>query len=364
MQTIPQRSTLVQQVAEILRQGIRDNVWSDYLPAEMELCRKFQVSRVTLRTALEILTQEGLVSSSQGQRRRVSPRQSAAPAAILNRLVVMLTEVALEQMGSVSVLMVDNLRAQLAKDGFELEIYSNPACFTRRPENALETFVREKSAAVWVLLRSTKPMQCWFTDRKLPCLLIGTPHPGIALPFVGTDYFALGQHAAWQFLRRGHHRLAVLMPMRPKAGDTLTVTGFRKACSQVEGAQMLEIQHDGSPMGIRRSLALMTRKSAPTGLLVAIPYYALTAVAHLVAMGLKNPGQVSVIARDSETFLDFMVPSVARYVIDTQSFSRKVARVVRVLEKGGKVPPRGELLFPDFVAGETLGRLSENNTGR
>lgn len=356
MQSIPQRSTLVQQVTEILRGGIRDGLWSDYLPGELELCAKYQVSRVTLRAALDGLTGEGWVNSSRGQRRRVSWDKNQNRPAVVNRLVILLTEVTLEQMWGVSILMVDNLRAQLAKDGFELELHTNPACFSRHPDAGLEIFVREKPAAVWVLMRSTKPMQRWFTERKLPCLLIGMPHPGIMLPSVGTDYFALGQHAAWQFLRKGHRRLAVLIPAQPKAGDTVTINGFRLACTQVEGAEMQELPHDGTPAGIRRCLGGLTRKSPPTGLLVAIPHYVLTVISHLATTGVKIPQEVSIISRDSEPFLEFMMPSVARYMIDAQSFSRKVSRLVRTLERGGTVQVRSQLLLPDFVAGETLGR--------
>ena len=73
---VPQRATLAAQVCDVLREAIRHGTWPDNLPGELELSRKLQVSRMTLRAALRMLTREGWVSSSQGRRRRVLRRKT------------------------------------------------------------------------------------------------------------------------------------------------------------------------------------------------------------------------------------------------------------------------------------------------
>lgn len=364
MHPIPQRSTLVHQLIEILRNGILDGVWEDYLPGELELSQKFQVSRMTLRAALEKLTREGMLMSSQGCRRRVLKAKLGKVPKRFNRRIVLLTAVPIEGMRSLHMFQVDVLREQLATAGFELEVQVSATCFSPKPEATLERLRREKPAATWVVINSSPPLQRWFMEQRMPCVVIGARHPGIKLPSVGTDYYALGQHAAGQFLRRHHRQLAILIPTEDVAGHANTVSGFRAACDQVVGAEMRVIRHDGTPAGIQNCLAKMLKTSPPTGLLVAIPQFVLTTVTFLTNAGVRVPHDTSVISRDSDPLLDFMVPPLARYMIDTSLFVQKVCRTVLITARGGSASMAEKLLLPDFVPGATLDFLSEKNTSR
>lgn len=355
MHPIPQRSTLVHQVRDILRDGIRNGLWREYLPGELELSRKLQVSRMTLRAALETLTREGWLSSSQGRRRRVLENKARRRAAPANQRIMLLTAVPIEGMGSLHMLQVDGLREQLAKAGFELEVHSGSALFSQNPGAALERLGREKPASAWVLQNSSAPLQRWFMERKLPCLVIGARHPGMKLPSVGTDYVALGRHAAGQFLRRRHRQLVVLIPADDKAGHINTVTGFSAACGEVAGAEMRVIRHDGSAAGVRHCLETMLKESRPTGLLVALPQFVLTAMSAFTNLGVRVPQDISIISRDGDWYLDYMVPPIARYVVDVPLFVQKITRTVLVIAGGGIAPARDKLLLPEFVPGETLG---------
>lgn len=60
---------LSQQVGDLLKQQIISDVISagDRLPAEMELAKKFGVSRTVIREALAILKNDGLIASQQGK---------------------------------------------------------------------------------------------------------------------------------------------------------------------------------------------------------------------------------------------------------------------------------------------------------
>ncbi|MDZ4288635.1 MAG: GntR family transcriptional regulator [Prosthecobacter sp.] len=353
---IPQRSTLVQQVTVILRQGIRDNVWGAHLPGEVELSRSLQVSRMTLRAALETLTREGWLSSSQGRRRQVM-KKAVSRVTQTNNRIVLLTDVPIVSMSVFHLLQVNGLREQLAKAGFDLDVHVSAACFSGRPSAALERLRAAKPAVVWVLLNSSVPMQHWFMDCGLPCVVIGAPHPGITLPTIGTDYHALGRHAAGMFLRRGHRQLAVLVPAQAKAGDINSITGFRAACNQVDDANMSVIEHDGTPTGIRRCLAMMLKKSPPTGLLVALPACVLTVMSTLSCLSVRVPQDISIISRDSESYLDFMVPTPARYMINVPHCVQKISRTILAIAHSGAAPVRNQLLQREFVNGESLGKL-------
>lgn len=71
---------LYHQVYLVLREGIRNGAYAPgaVLPAEMELCSQFGVSRITIKRAMQQLTSEGLVSRQRGRGTFVSSTPVAA----------------------------------------------------------------------------------------------------------------------------------------------------------------------------------------------------------------------------------------------------------------------------------------------
>ena len=358
---VPQRATLSAQVRDVLRDALRQGTWPEKLPGELELSRKLQVSRMTLRAALKMLTKEGWVSSSQGQRRRVLRRRIQARSPRSSHRIVFLTAVPVDRMRSLHLLHVDGLREKLALAGFELDVQVSATCFSSRPESALEKLDKERAAAAWVVMNSTVQLQTWFTQRKRPCVIVGARHPGIAVPSIGTDYHALGRHAAGQFLRRRHRQLAVLLPNEDKAGHTNTVDGFRAACAEVEGAVVRIVRHDGTPAGLRNSLRGLLHGTPATGLLVALPQFTVGAVTSLIDLGVQVGREMSLIGRDGDAFLDFVTPTVARYEINVPLFVLKLSRMVLTTARGGGILKSDTFLLPEFVPGDTLGKLAASD---
>ena len=357
MHSVPQRSTLAQDLTRILREEIRRGVWHEILPSEAELCRSYRVSRMTLRVALQTLAHDGVVKSSQGQRRRILRKGPGRRLPRPKSRIVLLAPDPVERMAPFGLYVVDGMREQLAAAGFELEVHASRACFSESPEAALQRFTREKPAAAWALLNSTAPLQRWFMQQGLPCMLVGARHPGIELPSVATDYYSLGRHAAGHFLRRHHRHLAVLLDSERKAGHASTLAGFQAGCHPVDGAVMRVIRHDSTPQGITSCLTQMLEESPPTGILVAFPRFALAVVSSLACLGVRVPQDISIIARDSEQFLDFLMPPIAHYVIDVPLFVRKISRTVLLVASGAPAPARDQLLLPTFVPGATLDQV-------
>ena len=69
MPRIPQRSSLVAQVADSIREAIEAGKWSGELPGEHDLCVQLRVSRMTLRGALDSLeSQRSIKRGGHGKR--------------------------------------------------------------------------------------------------------------------------------------------------------------------------------------------------------------------------------------------------------------------------------------------------------
>ena len=69
------RAPLYLQITEILRQNLDRGTWKpgDFLPTISELSKKYSVAKVTIRQALKILEEEGLLESRRGRGTTVLP---------------------------------------------------------------------------------------------------------------------------------------------------------------------------------------------------------------------------------------------------------------------------------------------------
>ncbi len=359
MYTIPQRVSLVAQTVASLRQGLAAGLWHEHLPSELELCERLQVSRMTLRRALAVLEGEGLLIVTQGQRRRIGKAAPSAPPR-RERRVVLLTPLRLAEMRPTVLYWINDLTDHLAEAGFHLEVHPCPACYTERPDTTLARLERELRPAGWVLYLSTTAMQQWFSRQSVPALLAGSRHGEVRLPSVDLDYRAIGQHAAETFLAKGHRHLAFLRSAQGLAGDFETEHGFVEACRRHRARGEAIYLGDTAERIAQTVGQRLARAPRPTALLVSQPAHLLTVLGALAQAGVAVPGDVSLISRDSESFLPFVVPTVARYEIAPSSLARNLSRQVLLILGPRGPAARAVRLMPRFVRGATLGSLSKD----
>jgi DNA-binding LacI/PurR family transcriptional regulator len=352
----PQKISLVTQTVGILKDNINAGFWSEQLPGEHELCEHLHVSRVTLRKALAKLEQAGWVHSGQGRRRRIAPRPRCSPAA--SNRVILLTESPLHLLHPFTIYWMDCLREHLNETGYHLEIHTGQAAFGSSAERSLAQMQKQFHPAGWVLYRSNERMQRWFSAQSLPCVIAGSRHPNIRLPSVDVDYRATCRHAVGQFLARQHQRLVFLNPASGAAGDLESEQGFLAAAQSGHSpeTQATVVRHDGTVEGLCKKLdLLLERPRRPTAFLVSRPAFVLTAVSHLLRKKLNLPRDVALISRDNDSFMENIVPTVARYASSPTVFARKVSRLVLEIVRGAALSSADVRIMPSFVSGQTLG---------
>jgi len=363
MNRLPQKASLVAQTADVLKEGIQADEWKQWLPGERELCDKLRVARMTLRAALKLLRREGWIRSRPGKRTQIIARPRRALPVVKER-VLLLTPVAMEFLRPFSILWISELRESLAQAGHHLEIYVGHALYGEKPAKALESLMRQLRPAGCVLTSSTRNLQQWFSDRRFPCVIVGSAHPGVELPSVDIAYRAACRHATGQFLARGHQRLAFLNPDSGAAGDLESERGFKEAVAQAKLATVegVIVRHDGTVTGICNKLDLsLSRRYPPRAWLVSRATHVLTAMGHLARRGLRLPQDVALISRDHDPFLTEMVPSVARYVVSPSGMAHRISRVVLEMVRDGFVRQTPPLIIPRFTEGETLGARADRS---
>lgn len=377
MEGLPQRSSLAAQTAQVLRKSIADGEWQQWLPGEIELARRLGIGRVTVRAALAELEREKLITAGQGRRRQIilnpEARRRAAAGAAASRAVGLLVPEPLHRLSGSTVFWIEELREHLERNGKSLELHVSAAAYRQQPEHALEQLVARSPSAGWVLHRSTPQMQAWFDQQAAPAVIAGSQHPGVTLPSIDVNYTAACRHAAGQFSTKGHRHLAILRPETTLAGDLQSVAAFSHGCQDVRC-----VQHDASVPGICAAMEelFFTRTPAqaqqsaqaqhppqqqpqrprPTGLFVFHARYLLTVLGWLQRKGLRVPRDVSVVCRDHQPFLEFVLPAPTRYVLDKKIFARRLVRLVAAHIGGAPLYQPHQILLPTFVAGQTLGQ--------
>ncbi len=346
------RQSLVAQSVAILREYVMARCAGEPLPSERVMCAQLGISRMTLRAALGRLEEERLIKGGKGRRHRIAGPQAGGRGPDSSRDVIVLSPVPLQAVDPRVLFWIDELREAVAKEGYRLEFQQRATFYGKNPARVLEEVVSQVRPAAWLLYLSTHAMQTWFSARGLPAIIPGSCYPAVQLPSVDVDYRATCRHAVGRFLAHGHRCLALINPRSEAAGDIESEAGFQEAGAAVE---TLVAQHDGTVAGVCAQLGrLLQRKVPPTAFLVSRPAHALTTLGYLVQRGIKFPREAVLIARDHDSFLEYAVPSLARYQVDPVLFAHKLSRLVLEIASGGDARARDYRILPNLIPGQTL----------
>lgn len=351
---IPQRLSLSGQTASAIRKAIVENVWQEFLPSERRLCDMFQVSRPTIRTALQQLAKDGLIEIRQGRRNRLLAA-SARTAAPRSRLVVLVSHQPIAQMTLTAYQGISEMRAHLAEQGFTTEVLVCPAQSATAQRRKIESFLRQNHALCCVLLSLGKELQEWFATRSIPALVLGSCHPAVKLPSLDVDYRSVCRHAAGVLRAKGHRRIALLVPNSDVAGDLASEAGFREGLVPRPGESELAalvVRHNGTLPQLSAKLDLLFASAhPPTALLVAKPIHVFSTVIYLLRHGHKVPGTVSLIARDYDHLFG---DSISHYRFEGDTFAHRLSRLMLQMVSQGFLPTEPNLIFPRYVSAGTV----------
>lgn len=358
MLSIPQRSILVAQVRDIIRSEIAAGHWQGWLPAERTLSELLKISRPTLRRALQSLQKEKTVRPVHGRGYEILSQPKRSPAKQPPVTVHLLSPDPLEKLRHYSHLWIEEFRFNLLKSGHDLQLHHGRQYLRPAPDRALARLVAQNPRGVWVLVHSSRMIQRWFATHGVPAAVMGYRHEDCNLPGVAVNMEAVCRHAAGELIRLGHRHIALIRLRTDRAGDLLSDRGFRQGAQHPAGAVKVQVLHydEETPAAIVRTLQrVMGTANRPTALLMAHANSYATAATWLVERGFRIPADVSLLCREDDSFLQFLVPRPACYQYSPRNFALKISSLVHQLIKLPAKPATEVYITPRYTPGGSVG---------
>lgn len=356
MRPIP-RQSFPERVAAHLRESIRQGRWSEQFPGVQQLAAELDVARHTVRRALQILENEGVLAGRGLGRSRSITAVGAATAFLRPLRVAILRHDAR---------MTDNPQTSLILTEImhSLEAAGHTVFFCKKSQIELKhdvpRIIRQlvaERADAWVVEAGSRPLLEWCASQRTPCLALYGHVSDQALAGIEVDSESAYRAATRRLVGLGHRRIVFLVrePVRIPAPGSI-------ARAFLEELNMLGVETSGynlpsweeTPEGFNRLLGNLFKTSPPTALIIDETPRVIAALAFLARHGIKVPQHVSVIHSDVDAMLDWCHPPIARMQWDSAPIARSVVHWVNAVRKGS--PGRKTIQIPvEFITGGSIG---------
>ena len=344
---------LAEQVADILRSSIYRGDWLECLPSERDLSRTVSVSRPTLRRALHLLREEGIIRIHPSQGACVLERHRRKRSLVPRACVAFLCAPPWSLYGDTKVLLVDELREALHNRGHGMEVIVEPRLNRCNQRPVLLELIRRHHASHWLLASVPPAVQDWFQQEQIPAIVVGYPSENNRLPAIYPDLRVIARHATGVLRALGHRQIVCLCRRAPVVGYAAIKQGFIEAMRATQGAADGFISCDDEVPRVRAALdGILSRTPRVTAMVIAHAMNVAPVMTLLLGRGRRVPGEISLITLQSERFLERIVPEPARYVLAPGKMAKGILRLlVNPNHAGGRIRllsalSRGETLAP------------------
>lgn len=276
------------------------------MPSENELAASFGISRETVRKAVGILEEQGIVRRVKGSGTYISfdRRENLEKR---NRIAVVTTYVD----SYIFPKTIQGIESILFEQGYSVQI-----AFTNntldREKSVLEDIISRDDVA-GVIVEGTKSglpnpniyLYRQLISRKVPILFINTFYPELDVPHVSLDDVAAAETAVNYLIAKGHRDIGAILKLDDGQGR-LRYLGYLRAMEragcQVTDSRMVWIDTDEAKQLAYCTERLLNRVEACTAIFCYNDQIAFQLIRILTERGIDVPGDVSVIGVDDSDF--------------------------------------------------------------
>ena len=325
------------QVADTLRREIAEGIFRDgqTLMTEEELRQRFDVSRQTIRQAIALLEDDGLVDRRRGSgtyvRHGPRKRQGIIHVGVMTTFITDYIFPSIAQ-GMENVLNENG--AVMSLSAMYNDVRTERNILERMLDGQVDGLILEGSRTA----RQTpnRDLLARFAERNIPVLFVNGYYPGLeSIPHVVMDDYGGGQTAARTAVERGYRQPAGLFKTDDLQGrerlagflDALRMTGISGPDERVL-AFSTEERNDlyDTPSG-KRFLEMLLRREADC-LVCYNDIFAAQLMAKLQERGMKLPEELGIIGFDNATFSGMLTPGLTTLGHPKEAFGALAARKI------------------------------------
>jgi DNA-binding LacI/PurR family transcriptional regulator len=310
-------------VAHVLRerimQGSRQE--GEFLPPERALAAELKVSRQTIRLAIELLRQEGLLLPEQGRGTRIVLPQTAVVSRqeCDERSFAALVIYGMSREGSAAIFQGCALAMQRAN--FHLVVAETAISVRQRllDEAAqLQSLLDKGIRGIIIYAEPTDQNRSLLEqalDRGVQVVQIDRYLPGLPCDYVGVDNAAAAEEMTDHLIARGHRRIAFLS-MKPEPSTcqerlqgyraSLRAHGLRAASHDLVAC--CSAQRNAQSEVNRILHRWLSSSNPPTAIFAVNDELALTVIQALQAQGRCVPDEVAVVGFDNQRAAGLISP--------------------------------------------------------
>lgn len=356
MRPIP-RVSLPDRVAAHLREGIQEGRWSDRFPGVQLLAEELGVARHTVRRALLILENEGVLAG-RGRGRSRSITAATEPAASLRplRVAIMRHDVHLTDNPISSAVLIE-IKHSLEALGHVVFFCKKSQIDLRHDVRRIAIEMAKTAADAWIVEAGSRSLLEWCASQQTPCLALYGRSGDLPLARTGPDAELAYRAATRHLLALGHRRIVLIarearrkpIPGKPERAFLEELEAHGVATGDYNLPNWEE-----TPAGFFRLLDGLFQHTPPTALIVDEPPRCIATITFLGRRSIKVPEQVSLVSSEYDPLLSWCHPCIAYFHWDYKLVIRRVLRWVDNVRKGK--PDRKVVNFPlEFHPGGSIG---------
>lgn len=345
-------------IYEDIKKAILDHTFEEnsLLPTEQDLAATYQVNRTTLRKAMQLLADEGLIDKCPGKGTVVLSRpqeDSGQKKVISNKNIGFL----LPRGNLITEPFYATLFSSL-EQAFQLKgcslIYT-----TLDQEDHLTDKIAPLGLSGIVFVSNVSPRHIQLAvEQKIPCVLVNSYSD--RLPSILSDNYRGAYLAGRHLIEHGHRNVAVLAGIRSYISNQERMAGFKQAYSEsglaLDPGQIVQSDSWHYPTAEKTFFDFIAshRDSLPTAVFAFNDRLAVGAINAVTKAGLSVPGDISVIGYDNLQYYNIVASRISTVETHIEIIAEAtVANMIWQLDGGSCIPVK--ILAPvEIVPGETV----------
>lgn len=348
------RIGLAETTAAAIHAQIKAGRWQGRLPGARRLAEESHVSQPTVLAALNLLAGKGIITG--GKRRAYRIADATENFGVVKppegpRRVIILTHVDLGELPATARRGIDALRALLVRRKWQVEVRNFDFVHCKRPRRAWDHLVPLDPRIPLIGVFGRPPLAQWAARHGMRIAFFGGIRGELNVPMVGVKSALLVEEAVTRLTALGHSRIVMPLCDRPVSFSTALKEAFSKG---LEAAATPFVPSYHTPESDYMTPEVMWRilegafaRAVPTALVFLDWKEMVTATSLLSKLGLRVPGDVSLVLLNEQMEADWFVPKLTCFRFPVKRMATMLADWVDGKEsKAGPLAPMSAQFDP------------------